>query len=45
VFIDNPIEVNIRQFILKILATHEATEWFFLKNNQELCHTDSIQID
>ncbi|CAB4431793.1 unnamed protein product [Rhizophagus irregularis] len=26
VFIDNPIEVNIRRFILKILATGEATE-------------------
>ncbi|GET55138.1 ribonuclease H-like domain-containing protein [Rhizophagus irregularis DAOM 181602=DAOM 197198] len=33
VFIDNPIEVNIRRFILKILATYEATEWSLLKNN------------
>ncbi|PKC55690.1 RnaseH-domain-containing protein, partial [Rhizophagus irregularis] len=36
VFIDSPIEVNIRRFILKILATYEATEWSLLKNNQEL---------
>ncbi|CAB5183393.1 unnamed protein product [Rhizophagus irregularis] len=33
VFIDNPIEVNIRRFILKILATDKATEWSLLKNN------------
>ncbi|RGB33383.1 hypothetical protein C1646_761786 [Rhizophagus diaphanus] len=26
---NNPIEVNIRRFILKILATGEATEWDF----------------
>ncbi|PKC51246.1 hypothetical protein RhiirA1_484186 [Rhizophagus irregularis] len=26
VFIDNPIKVNIRRFILKILATYEVTE-------------------
>ncbi|CAB4423095.1 unnamed protein product [Rhizophagus irregularis] len=38
VFIDKPIEVNIRRFILKILATGEATEWSLLKNNQELCY-------
>ncbi|POG57666.1 hypothetical protein GLOIN_2v1791494, partial [Rhizophagus irregularis DAOM 181602=DAOM 197198] len=41
----NPIEVNIRRFILKILATGEATEWSLLKNNQELCYGDNNQID
>ncbi|PKY45285.1 hypothetical protein RhiirA4_512667 [Rhizophagus irregularis] len=45
VFIDKPIEVNIRRFILKILATGEATEWSLLKNNQELCYGDVNQID
>ncbi|EXX71884.1 hypothetical protein RirG_074540 [Rhizophagus irregularis DAOM 197198w] len=46
VFIDSPIEVNIiRRFILKILATHEATEWSLLKNNQELCYANINQID
>ncbi|PKC64755.1 hypothetical protein RhiirA1_461974 [Rhizophagus irregularis] len=45
VFIDNPIEINIRRFILKILATGEATEWLLLKNNQELCYKDVNQID
>ncbi|GBC11223.2 ribonuclease H-like domain-containing protein [Rhizophagus irregularis DAOM 181602=DAOM 197198] len=40
-----PIEVNIRRFILKILATGEATEWSLLKNNQELCYGDVNQID
>ncbi|PKY33849.1 hypothetical protein RhiirB3_453104 [Rhizophagus irregularis] len=45
VFIDNPIEVNIRRFILKILATGEATEWSLLKNNQELCYGNVNQID
>ncbi|PKC75271.1 hypothetical protein RhiirA1_449018 [Rhizophagus irregularis] len=45
VFIDNPIEVNIRRFILKILATGEATEWSLLKNNQELCYGNDNQID
>ncbi|PKY34963.1 ribonuclease H-like protein [Rhizophagus irregularis] len=40
VFIDKPIEVNIRRFILKILATGEATEWSLLKNNQKLCYGD-----
>ncbi|EXX72314.1 hypothetical protein RirG_070440 [Rhizophagus irregularis DAOM 197198w] len=45
VFIDNPIEVNIRRFILKILATYEATEWSLLKNNQELCYANVNQID
>ncbi|CAB5140381.1 unnamed protein product [Rhizophagus irregularis] len=45
VFIDNPIKVNIRRFILKILATYEATEWSLLKNNQELCYANVNQID
>ncbi|GBC15672.2 ribonuclease H-like domain-containing protein [Rhizophagus irregularis DAOM 181602=DAOM 197198] len=45
VFIDKPIEVNIRRFILKILATSEATEWSLLKNNQKLCYGDVNQID
>ncbi|PKY35031.1 hypothetical protein RhiirB3_455340, partial [Rhizophagus irregularis] len=50
VFIDSPIEVNIRRFILKILATYEATEWSLLKNNQELlkvetCLTTKLQKD
>ena len=45
VFIDKPIEVNIRRFILKILATGEATEQSLLKNNQELCYGDVNQID
>ena len=44
-FIDNPIEVNIRRFILKILATDEATEWLLLKNNQKLCYANVNQID
>ncbi|CAB5186626.1 unnamed protein product [Rhizophagus irregularis] len=43
--LDNPIEVNIRRFILKILATYEATEWSLLKNNQELCYANVNQID
>ncbi|GBC36270.2 hypothetical protein RhiirA5_424036 [Rhizophagus irregularis] len=41
----NPIEINIRRFILKILAIGEATEWLLLKNNQELCYKDVNQID
>ncbi|CAB5210423.1 unnamed protein product [Rhizophagus irregularis] len=45
VFIDKPIEVNIRRFILKILATGEATEWSLLKNNQKLCYGDVNQIN
>ncbi|CAB4425332.1 unnamed protein product [Rhizophagus irregularis] len=36
VFIDNPIEVNIRRFILKILVTDEATEWNFTALTCEL---------
>jgi ribonuclease HI len=31
VFLDNPVEVDIRQFILRILTTHDATEWSLLK--------------
>ncbi|PKY23303.1 hypothetical protein RhiirB3_387100 [Rhizophagus irregularis] len=42
---NNPIKVNIRRFILKILATYEATEWSLLKNNQELCYANVNQID
>jgi hypothetical protein len=45
VFLDNPIEVDIKQFILRILATHDTTEWSLLKNNQELCHMQSTKID
>jgi hypothetical protein len=45
VFLDNPVEVDIRQFILRILATHDATEWSLLKNNQELYHMQFTKID